>query len=362
VNGFIASLGLPEVIAGLMVVALNAYVLTGGADYGGGVWDLLARGPRRDAQRAHIAASLAPVWEANHVWLIVVVVVAFTAFPAAFQEIVIVLHIPLTIMLVGIVLRGSAFVFRSYGARTAVGRHRWGATFAVASVVTPIILGTAIGALATGDVGAAARSVEAGSGSFADVYLRSWLQPFPITTGLLALALFAFLAAVYLAYGAKNAELREDFRRRALGAAAAVFVLAGVALVVSFREAPRIARGVGGSGWALLLHVLTGIAAVIAIVALVKRAYGLARVAAGAQVTFILWGWVLSQYPFIVPETQTIRQSAAPRPTLALLFIGLAVGTLILAPALRYLFQLFAADGATPAKGTRAERRRRAKS
>ena len=137
----LASLGLPEIVAGLMLVALTGYALTGGADFGGGVWDLLARGPRREQQRAHIAASLAPIWEANHVWLIIVIVLLFTAFPTAFQAIMIVLHIPLTIVLVGIVLRGSAFVFRAYGARTSAARQRWGATFAIASIVTPTILG-----------------------------------------------------------------------------------------------------------------------------------------------------------------------------------------------------------------------------
>jgi cytochrome d ubiquinol oxidase subunit II len=360
---FFASLGLPEVIAGLMVVALNAYALTGGADFGGGVWDLLASGPRREEQRKHIADSLAPIWEANHVWLIVVVVMLFTAFPAAFQEIVIVLHIPLTIMLVGIVLRGSAFVFRSYGARTALARQRWGATFAVASVITPIVLGISIGALASGAVGATAQRIDAGSISFRAGFVSPWLGAFPIATGLFALALFAFLAAVYLAHGATNdAELRETFRRRALGAAVAVFVLAVAALVAAYREAPRIARGVAASAWAVPLHVLTGIAAIIAIAALIKRSYGLARLAAAAQVTFILWGWVLSQYPFIVPDTQTIRDSAAPRETLTLLFIGLAVGTLILAPALRYLYGIFTAKAEVIPTGNRAQRRRRAKS
>ena len=246
-SGLFTSIGLPEVIAGLMVVALNAYALTGGADFGGGVWDLLATGATRDAQREQIAKSLAPIWEANHVWLIVVVVMMFTGFPAAFEQVAIVLHIPLTIMLLGIVLRGSAFVFRSYGARNNVERARWGTTFAVASVVTPIVLGTAIGALATGGVGAAARRVAAGNFSFGEVFLASWFGLFPILTGLLALALFAFLAAVYLAYGAHNQELREAFRRRALGSAIAVFVLAVAALIVSYEEAPRIARGVSGS-------------------------------------------------------------------------------------------------------------------
>ncbi|HEY9227759.1 MAG TPA: cytochrome d ubiquinol oxidase subunit II, partial [Gemmatimonadaceae bacterium] len=139
---FFHSIGLAEVVAGIIVVALNAYVLMGGADYGGGVWDLLASGPRRERQRDLIASAIAPIWEANHVWLIVVVVMLFTAFPVAFGVFGTVLHVPLTLMLLGIVARGSAFVFRSYGAKHHTSRHRWGAMFAIASIVTPVVLGT----------------------------------------------------------------------------------------------------------------------------------------------------------------------------------------------------------------------------
>ena len=127
-------IGLPEIIAGVIAIALNGYVVTGGADFGGGVWDLFATGARRERQRELIADSIAPIWEANHVWLIVVVVVLFTGFPSVFSMVATVLHIPLTIMLVGVVLRGAAFVFRSYGSSTDAQRHRWGATFAVASL------------------------------------------------------------------------------------------------------------------------------------------------------------------------------------------------------------------------------------
>jgi len=131
-SAFVASIGLPEIVAALMVLALNAYALMGGADFGGGLWDLLASGPRRDAQRALIADSIAPIWEANHVWLIVVVVVLFTGFPVAFATLGTVLHIPISLMLIGIVLRGSAFVFRSYGSRDRSRRKQWGLTFAIA--------------------------------------------------------------------------------------------------------------------------------------------------------------------------------------------------------------------------------------
>jgi cytochrome d ubiquinol oxidase subunit II len=227
--------GLPEVIAGVIAVALNAYVLTGGADFGGGVWDMFATGVRRERQRELIADSIAPIWEANHVWLIVVVVVLFTGFPSAFSMMGTVLHIPLTIMLIGIVLRGSAFVFRSYG---PYGRNRWGLAFAITSVVTPLLLGSIIGSIATGAVADAAEKI-GGVTSFTEVFVRPWATAFPAAVGLFALALFAFLAATYLTVETRDDELREDFRIRAIAAAGAVFACAAVALVLARSAAPR---------------------------------------------------------------------------------------------------------------------------
>lgn len=336
---WLGEIGLPEVIAGIIVLALNAYVLTGGADYGGGVWDLLASGDRRREQRELVAESIAPIWEANHVWLIVVVVMLFTAFPAAFGMLGIVLHIPLTLLLIGIVMRGSAFVFRSYGSDTGTQGRRWGMAFAIASVVTPVLLGTVIGAVASGAVGRASEGI--GRASFLRVFVWPWLAPFPITVGLFALALFAFLAAVYLTVEARDPMLRADFRRRALGAAAAVFILAGIALALSARAAPRVAAGIVTAPWSLLLHLCTGAAAVAAILCLWLEAFRAARIAAAAQVSFILWGWALAQFPFIIPMTLPIRRAAAPRITLELLVIGLAAGAIILLPSLRYLFRTF---------------------
>lgn len=328
--------GLADLVALVMIVALMAYVLTGGADFGGGVWDLLASGPRKEAQRDHIAKSLAPIWEANHVWLILVVVVLFTGFPAAFAAISTVLHIPLTVMLVGIVLRGSAFVFRSYGAHTAVQRHRWGATFATASIITPIFLGIIVGAIATGAVGDASR-LDAGR-SFREVFVDPWLGAFPVVIGVFTLVLFAFLAAVYLAYNAPDAGLKEDFRKRALVSAGAVGVVAATALVLAMQKHDVLA----GSVLNAPLQVVTGAAAITAIVSLWRRNYRVARIAAAAQVIGILAGWAISQYPFVVMGRFTIAQAAAPRATLVLLLGALTLGAIVLIPALRYLYRLFA--------------------
>jgi cytochrome d ubiquinol oxidase subunit II len=326
-------IGLPEIIAAVMGAALNAYVLTGGADFGGGVWDLFASGPRRDRQQALIAESIAPIWEANHVWLIVVVVVLFTAFPPAFSMLGTVLHIPLTVMLLGIVLRGSAFVFRSYG---APGRAPWGTAFAIASIVTPLLLGVIVGAIASGAVAAAAGTI--GSGTFADVFVAPWAAAFPAAVGLFAFALFAFLAATYLTVDAEDDQLRDDFRARALVAAVLVFVCAAAALLLAHSAAPRVAVGVVG---ALVIQVGTALSAILAIVALWRRRFRVARIAAAAQVSLILWGWLLAQYPYIVPPALSIRDAAAPEVTLRLLAFGLAAGAGVLLPSLRYMLRTF---------------------
>jgi cytochrome bd ubiquinol oxidase subunit II len=339
------SVGLPEVVAAIMVLALNAYALTGGADFGGGVWDLLARGPGRAAQRALIAEQIAPIWEANHVWLILVVVMLFTAFPAAFAALGIVLHIPLTLMLLGIVARGSSFVFRSYGARDDASQRRWGRIFAIASVVTPLLLGTIVGAIVSGAAGEAAARVPATPGaaapSYVSLYVAPWLAPFPVAIGVLALAMFAFLAAVYLAV--REPALRDAFRQRALWSAGAMFVAAFGALAVAAMTTPHVMSELTAGG-ALALQLAIAATALTAIGALYERRWRFARVAAAAQVSLIIWGWVLVQAPYVLPPTMTIRDAAAPRVTLELLLGALAAGAVLLLPALVYLFRTFGAE------------------
>jgi cytochrome bd ubiquinol oxidase subunit II len=326
------------IVAGIVMVSLNAYVLLAGADFGGGVWDSFARGERRQAQRDLISHAIAPIWEANHVWLILVIVLLFTCFPAAFSTIAILLHIPLTLMLLGIVLRGSAFIFRSYGSESDTTQQRWGRVFAIASIVTPVLLGMCVGAVATGAVGATTLSP---SGSFIDQFIRPWLTMFGIGVGLLALALFSFLAAVYLTVEAEDKALQEDFRTRALWAAGAVFVIAFGVLALSWTEAPMVRQMLMAGPWALPLHIVTGIAAVTAIAALWTRHFRIARVAAAAQVTFILWGWAAAQYPYMLPPTLTIEAAAAPNRTLILILWALAAGACVLLPSLYYLFRVF---------------------
>jgi cytochrome bd ubiquinol oxidase subunit II len=327
-------------LAGMLVVALNAYVLLGGADFGGGVWDLLALGTRKEAQRQLIAQAIGPVWEANHVWLILAIVLLFTCFPVAFARLVVPLNLPLTGVLIGIVLRGSAFAFRGYGGDRDAVQRRWGRVFAVASLVTPLLLGTALGAVAAGAAGMAATGGGPGR-SFAAGYITPWLAPFPLSIGVVTLACCAFLAATYLTLEAPEGALREDFRRRAIGSGVALGGTALLALVTAGPSAPLMRHGLLASSWALPFQLLTGVVAIGALTALVRRRYALARLAVMGQVSLVLWGWAWSQYPYVVPPDLNLAAAAAPAATLRLVIVALVLGALVLVPSLFYLFRVF---------------------
>jgi cytochrome d ubiquinol oxidase subunit II len=338
---------LPAIIAVVMAVALNGYLLLGGADFGGGVWDLLSSGARRERQRALIADSIGPVWEVNHVWLILVVVLLFSCFPSVFATISIELHIPLTLMIIGIVLRGSAFTFRTYDAHHDAVQRRWGLVFSISSVLTPALLGICVGAIASGAVARAARLEGA---SFVARFIEPWANPFALALGALALALCAFLAAVYLTFEAgDDIQLQDDFRRRAFGAAAVVFVAAFGALALSGSYAPAVRRTMGALDVSFLLHFATGAFVILALLALARRSWRVARVFAAAHVSCFVWGWAFSTYPWILPPDVTFAGAAAPDAVLQLILLALALGAVVLAPSLVWLFRVFKREPAAGA-------------
>jgi cytochrome d ubiquinol oxidase subunit II len=322
-----------ELLAGAVLASLVFYALSGGADFGGGIWDLLASGPRKGEQRALVEHAIGPIWEANHVWLILVVVVLFTAFPAAFAAVSTTLFVPLTLLLVGIVLRGAAFTFRSHGDPRDAVQARWGLLFSGSSALAPLLLGTCVGAIASGRLRVSPDGMPHSPPG-------AWLAPFPAAVGTFACALFAFLAAVYLTVEARGA-LQEDFRRRALGAGAAVFLAATACALLSWKEAPLVFAGLTSRGWSLPLQVATGAAATGAFAALLRRRYRLARLAAAAQVALIVLGWGASQHPYLVVPDLTIDGASAPRATQVPLLWALGIGAATLIPSLWFLFRVF---------------------
>jgi cytochrome d ubiquinol oxidase subunit II len=319
-----------DLLGGVILIAVVLYALLGGADFGGGILDLLASGPRKKEQRALIEDAIGPIWEANHVWLILVVVVLFTAFPRAFADLSIALFVPLMLLLVGIVLRGAAFTFRTYDYPDDKVQARWGLLFSGSSVVAPLMLGVIVGAIASGRLGAAVR----GEDAFA------WVSPFPLAVGFFAAALFAFLAATYLAVEAEGA-LRDDFRRRAIGAGVAVFLGALLAGLLSWREAPLVFAGLTRRGWSVPLHLATGAAAVTAFLALRAGLVRRARAAGAFQVALIVLGWGASQYPYLVVPHLTLESASAPRSVQVPVLWALGAGAVLLFPALYLLFRVF---------------------
>ena len=326
-------------LAAAIFVALSLYFVFAGADFGGGVWDLLASGPRAARQRAAVAHAIGPIWEANHVWLILVVVILFTGFPRAFAVMSVALHVPLTLFLVGVVLRGAAFAFRGFDATSDRAQRHWGRLFSAASTVAPLLLGMMVGALASGRI-RVARDGLVTSGFFAP-----WLTPFSCALGVFALALCAFLAATYLTVELEDAEpeLAEEFRDRAIAAAVVVGVSALAALVLSGAGAPLVRQTLAARPWSWPFHVATGVAAVLALSGLWRRRYRAARAAAVAQTVLILAGWAASQYPFLVVPDVTLASAAANPETRVLLLVALGVGAPVLAPSLFILFRVFKA-------------------
>src|SRR5256886_8141925 len=209
----------------ILWLSLMAYAILGGADFGGGIWDFFAFGPQAERQRRLIGQALGPVWEANHVWLIFLIVGLFTAFPLAFSTLSTALIVPFTLAVIGIVLRGAAFMFHANTDETMIPSRIWGRVFSTASTITPFLFGTAAAAVASGQV-----HVQ-GGGVQTDL-LTGWTTPFALTIGALALSLCAVLAALNLIIEAQNsndAELVEAFRRRAMIAGAITLVRDGFA-------------------------------------------------------------------------------------------------------------------------------------
>jgi cytochrome d ubiquinol oxidase subunit II len=326
-------------ILGALWIGLTLYGLLGGADFGGGVWSALASGPTKERQRALIAKAIAPVWEANHVWLIFVVTGLFAAFPRVFEVLSIALYLPFSIALGGIVLRGAAFAFRSHGDSDSGWQRTWTQIFGIASLISPLALGAAAGAIAAGRIRVQGDIVDAG-------VVSVWASWLPLMTGLLGLAVCAYLAASYLtveAVAAGDSELAETFRRRALAGGVAAGICAAAGLVVARAQADVLWHGMLHRG--LPFVVLSAIGGVTSLIATALRRYPLARVASATAVAAVLGGWGAAQWPLLIVPDLTVTQAAAPDATLRAVFVGLVAGAVLLLPALALLYRVFKAPG-----------------
>ncbi|NMH99961.1 cytochrome d ubiquinol oxidase subunit II [Pseudonocardia acidicola] len=318
-------------VAALLMVTIAGYALFAGADLGGGIWDLLAGGDERGARpREEIDASVTPVWEGNHVWIIFGLVVFWTGFPSAFSAVMIALFTPLALSLLGIVLRGVGFAFR-HEAESVATKRLYGAMFAASSLITPFFLGTAVGAVATGAVPA---------NPTGNVW-SAWTSPTAIVTGLLFVATCAYISGIYLVADCDrrgHPDMASYFRRRALAAGLVAGVLAAVNMVLLMRNAPYLwARLIGPALPAVVVSVLGGIAALLL---LPGNRPNLLRAAAALAVVGVVAGWGVAQYPWVLPGQLTLAQSSAPEPAQVALFVALGLAVVFVLPAFVWLYWL----------------------
>jgi cytochrome d ubiquinol oxidase subunit II len=318
-----------------ILVGITAYTVLSGADFGAGVWTLLPFGGRADAAatRDHTRHSIGPVWEANHVWLIFVLTVAWTCYPVAFGSIVSTLAVPLLIAAIGIIFRGTAYALRSQLERgEGRGVRLVENLFALSSVLTPFALATVIGAIATGRVPV---------GNARGNLVTSWLNPVSVLAGVLAVAFSGYLAAVYLAADASRlAEraLMRDFRARALlaGVVAGGLALAGLFVV---RASARPLWDGLTSGVGLAMVCVCAFFGVVTLVLVGRYRFGPARASAALAVAAVIAGWAAAQSPVLLPGL-TVSQAAAGRSTLIATIVGVAIGAVVLVPSLALLYTL----------------------
>jgi cytochrome d ubiquinol oxidase subunit II len=315
----------------VLFVGVLAYAMLGGADFGAGFWDLTAGGAERGRRPRHlIDESLAPVWETNHVWLIFVLVMLWTAFPIAFAAITTTLYIPLGLAALGIVMRGSGFAFRKVMVRTDQQRVT-GAAFAASSVLTPFFLGTVAGGIASG------RVPTAGHGDA----VRAWLNPTSLLGGVLAVLACAFVAAVFLTAEARRRDLPDLetwFRRRSLGAAVATGAVALAGIAVLHADSPRLFGHLLGRGLPLVL--LSAVCGLASVLLLRRAAPRLLQALAVTAVAAVVAGWGVAQYPFLLGTHLSIAAAAAPTSTLWALTVVAAAALVLVVPSMALLFVL----------------------
>jgi cytochrome d ubiquinol oxidase subunit II len=318
-----------------ILTGITAYTVLSGADFGAGIWTLIPGGGQAGAAatRDHTRHAIGPVWEANHVWLIFVLTVAWTCYPGAFGSIVSTLAVPLLIAAIGIIFRGTAYAMRSqFGGGEERGVRLVEGLFALSSVLTPFALATVIGAIATGRVPV---------GNARGNLVTSWLNPVSVLAGVLAVAFSGYLAAVYLAADARRQSeraLAHDFRIRALAAGAGAGLAALAGLLVIRAEAPALWHGLS-SGLGLALVILSALAGVVTMVLVWLGWFSSARASAALAVAAVIAGWAAAQEPRVLPGL-TVAQAAAGRATLIATIAAVAAGAVVLVPSLALLYSL----------------------
>jgi cytochrome bd ubiquinol oxidase subunit II len=328
---------LVESVAFFLAVSILFYCLFAGADFGAGILEAFLGSTRRDEQRTLITHAIGPVWEANHVWLILALVILFTAFPKAYSVLSITFHIPLTLMLLGVILRGCAFTFRHYDAVRDHWQRYYSAIFVASSFLTPLMLGVVAGGMLLGAVA----PIEEG---FHAAFVRPWANIFCFSVGVFTCVLFAFLAAVYLIGETNDPELKSLIIRRALILNALAIVVGVAVFIAAEIDGLQLAWLFAGKPLSLATMIGATLILIPLWIAIRINAVQAARAFVAAQVALVLIGWFRLQFPMIISsklDPLTIYNAAAPDPTLRYLLYALIGGSVIIFPALAYLLIVF---------------------
>jgi cytochrome d ubiquinol oxidase subunit II len=321
-----------DAVAVVLFFGVIAYAIFGGADFGAGFWDLIAGDADRGAKpRAVVDHSIGPVWEANHVWLIFVLVVLWTAFSPAFSSIMLTLFVPLTLAALGIVLRGSSFAFRKSVLRTR-DRRRYGAVFATSSILVPYCMGAVAGAIASGRVPAGGKSGD---------WWSSWINPSSVLGGVLAVTACAYLAAVYLTHDARRFgedDMVEYFRRRAVIAAVVAGAVAFAGIFVLDADATYVFHGL--TSRALPLVIVSALCGLGSLWLMLRGSLRWSRFLAIGAVASVVAGWGVAQWPYMLPTSLTVSQAAAPSATLWTVLVVFVIAAIVILPSLALLYVL----------------------
>ncbi len=316
----------------ILFAAITTYAIFGGADFGAGFWDLVSGGTKRgERPREVIDHSIAPVWEANHVWLIFIFVVLWTCFPEAYASITLTMFVPLTLAALGIVLRGASFAFRKAVFRTR-DRRNFGAAFALSSVLVPYCMGAVVGGIASGRVPA--------GGKAGDPW-DSWVNPTSVLGGVLAVCVTAYLAAFFLVRDAgrlSDEAMVAYFRKRAIGAAVAAGLVSLAGIFVLSNDADYLFDGL--TSRALPLVILSAACGLGALLLLTRRARRGARLAAVGAVASVVVAWGVAQWDYLLPESLTVSAAAAPDGTITAVLVATGLAALLVVPAFVLLYVL----------------------
>jgi cytochrome d ubiquinol oxidase subunit II len=328
----------------LLWLSIIVYASLGGADFGGGIWYFFTfgKGKKADEERKAISGAIGPVWEANNVWLVYLIVGLFTAFPIVAATLATALFIPFSLILIGVVLRGASFAFEAHILSSTGIREAWGRGFSASSVFAPFFLGASAAAVASGDI-------HVNGGNIPIALFTPWLTPFAIIVGLMAISVSASIAAVYLtveAQATKNKELEDAYRSRAFIAGGITSLLGIVAIALSPSEASYLWNGMLNHGlWAVAITILLGLATAAA---LFYRRFRSARILVVMSVGGLLGSWGVSQIPYIIPPNLTVTGAASPPSTMLAFLISAIIGMSVLIPSMWLLFHVFKGKNPTP--------------